>query len=158
VAELPAFPAPNADKPLPRLHGRILLAEDGPENQRLIAFLLRKAGAVVEIAENGRIALELLTAEQAEGFDLLVTDMQMPVMDGYSLVQELRAQGLALPVVALTANAMVEDERRCRAVGCDDFATKPIDKARLISVCARLLQAQAVGEELAASDAVAAMR
>jgi signal transduction histidine kinase/ActR/RegA family two-component response regulator len=146
VAELPPFPTVSANQPLPALRGRILLAEDGPENQRLIAFLLRKAGATVEIAENGRVALDLLAADKSQlnAFDLLVTDMQMPVMDGFTLVRTLRAAGDTIPIVALTANAMVEDEYRCRAAGCNDFTTKPIDKARLLGVCAKLLPQEAM--------------
>jgi two-component system sensor kinase len=108
--------------------------------------LLRKAGATVEIAENGRVALDLLAADKSQlnAFDLLVTDMQMPVMDGFTLVRTLRAAGDTIPIVALTANAMVEDEYRCRAAGCNDFTTKPIDKARLLGVCAKLLPQEAM--------------
>jgi PAS domain S-box-containing protein len=120
------------------LRGRVLLAEDGPDNQRLISFHLRRAGAKVSTAENGRIALEMIERAEAEGqpFDLLLTDMQMPEMDGYTLTRTLRARGSKLAIVALTAHAMAEDRARCEAAGCDEYATKPIDPRALVATCA----------------------
>lgn len=120
------------------LKGRVLLAEDGPDNQRLIAYHLRKAGASVEIADNGRIALEMLAVAQAKGdkYDLLLTDMQMPEVDGYTLASTLRQRGSMIAIVALTAHAMAEDRERCLASGCDDYASKPIDRTALIATCA----------------------
>jgi PAS domain S-box-containing protein len=124
--------------PAVRLTGRILLAEDGQDNQRLIAFHLRKAGATVEVADNGKIALDMIDKAAAAGtsFDLLLTDMQMPEMDGYTLARTLRERGSRLAIVALTAHAMAEDRAKCVAAGCDDYASKPIDKAALLGVCA----------------------
>ena len=120
------------------LKGRILLAEDGVDNQRLIAFHLAKAGAVVEVAENGKIALEMLETAARNGtpFDLLLTDMQMPEMDGYALARTLRSRGANLPIVALTAHAMAEDRAKCIDAGCDDYTSKPIDKVVLLTTCA----------------------
>jgi PAS domain S-box-containing protein len=136
-----ATSAPSGSAPS-RLLGRILLAEDGEDNQRLIAFHLTRAGAEVVVAANGRIALERLHADAAAGqpFDLLVTDMQMPEMDGYTLARTVRQQELNLPIIALTAHAMAEDREKCLAAGCDDYATKPIDSAKLIATCARWLR------------------
>jgi len=127
------------------LSGRILLAEDGPDNQRLISFHLRKAGATVDVADNGAIALEkILQADAAETpYDLLVTDMQMPEMDGYTLARTLRQRGLGverLPIVALTAHAMQGDREKCLEAGCDDYATKPIEKLRMLRTCAKWMQ------------------
>ena len=124
------------------LRGRILLAEDGEDNQRLIALLLRVAGADVTVVPNGRQALEALDWAAAAGapFDLLITDMQMPEMDGYTLAGTLRAQGADIPIIALTAHAMAEDRQRCLDAGCDDYASKPIDRQALIATCARWLR------------------
>ncbi len=126
-----------------RLHGgRILVAEDGEDNQRLIAYHLRRAGAEVIIAEHGVRALELIDCALSNGnaFDLLVTDMQMPEMDGYTLARTLRARGSRMPIIALTAHAMADDRRRCIEAGCDDYASKPIDKMALVAACTRWLR------------------
>ncbi len=131
------------------LSGRILLAEDGEDNRRLITYHLTRAGADVTVVENGQLALDLIEASQREGrqFDLLVTDMQMPVMDGYTLARSLRKLGLRIPIVALTAHAMAEDRQKCLDAGCDDYLSKPIDRARLIAVCQSLLSKPAVESE-----------
>ena len=123
---LPALPAAKERPPLADLS--VLLAEDGPENQRLIAHHLRRLGAHVATAGDGVEALEALRAARAgpRPFDLLVTDVQMPELDGLALVRQLRAEGFDLPVVALTAHALSEDERACLAAGCDAYATKPL--------------------------------
>jgi signal transduction histidine kinase/ActR/RegA family two-component response regulator len=115
---------------------RLLLAEDAPDNQRLIMYVLRKAGADVTLAENGAVACELSLAAQHEGkpFDVVLMDMQMPIVDGYQAVKQLRQAGYHEPIIALTAHSMGSDRQVCLDAGCDDFATKPIDRARLISL------------------------
>ncbi|MBL8890704.1 MAG: response regulator [Planctomycetaceae bacterium] len=130
------------------LSGRtILLAEDGPDNQALIAFHLRRAGAQVTIVDNGRLALETLTIGgsieaplNVPAFDLVITDMQMPEMDGYHLAAALRRKGWDRPIIALTAHAMSGDEAKCISAGCDAFATKPIQRDVLIRTCVSALE------------------
>ena len=108
---------------------RVLLAEDGFDNRQLIGIMLRNAGAEVEIAEDGRQAVD---KAQAGSFDLILMDINMPVMDGYEATRLLRSQGYERPILALTANAMAEDTARCLQAGCNDHLTKPIDRLRLI--------------------------
>jgi hypothetical protein len=118
---------------IPTLRGRVLLVEDGPDNQRLIGHLLRRAGLEVEIAANGRMAVDRLggNALDEPRIDLVLMDMQMPELDGYEATRHLRATGLRTPIVALTAHATVHDREVCIAAGCDDYLTKPIDRRRL---------------------------
>jgi CheY-like chemotaxis protein len=118
---------------------RVLLAEDAPDNQRLIRFILEKAGAEVAIADNGRIALDEIrdAGRRGEPFDIIVTDIQMPVFDGYELTKRLRQDDYRGSIVALTANAMEGEQQKCLAIGCDDYLSKPIDRAKLLSMVAR---------------------
>jgi CheY-like chemotaxis protein len=133
---------PSVPHSLP-LNSRILLAEDGVDNQRMISLLLRKAGAEVIVADNGQLALECVeTAEQAHRpFTVIFMDMQMPVLDGYDTTRTLRARGYQGPIIALTAHAMKGDRQRCLDAGCDDYLTKPVDRATLVEMAARYAHA-----------------
>jgi signal transduction histidine kinase len=122
-----------------RLNCRVLLAEDGLDNQRLISFVLEKAGVRVSVADNGQIAVELALAARAEGepYDVILMDMQMPIMDGYDATKKLRAEGYTGPIIAITAKAMTHDRQKCVDAGCDDYLSKPIDRAKFLSLVAR---------------------
>lgn len=117
------------------LDARVLLAEDGPDNRRLIAAFLRRAGAVVHTVETGVGAVRAV--REGEGpFDVFLLDLQMPEMDGISAARELRALGVGAPLIALTAHAMRGDRERCLAAGFDDYLSKPVDRATLVLRCA----------------------
>ncbi|MCC7145842.1 MAG: PAS domain S-box protein [Phycisphaeraceae bacterium] len=135
------------------LSGRVMLAEDGPDNQRLIAYLLRKAGLEVEVAEHGQRAYEqtLEAWRRGQPFDVVLMDMQMPVMDGYEAVAKLREAGYRGVIVALTAHAMEGDREKCLQAGCDDYATKPIDRRRLLETVHRHIKTGWVSNRQAAA-------
>jgi len=124
-----------------RLRGRVLLAEDGLDSQKLLTVILRQAGAQVDLAPNGRVAVEkALSARSAgEPYDAILMDMQMPEMDGYQATRQLRQSGDEGIIIALTAHAMAEDRRKCLAAGCDDYATKPVDRVGLLNMLGRVM-------------------
>jgi len=135
----PAVPAKLEGIEPGELRARILLAEDGIDNQRLISHVLTRAGATVTVVEDGRRAVDA-ALEAARGgmpFDVIVMDMQMPVMDGYASAGELRSAGYTGPIIALTAHAMAHDREKCIRAGCSDYATKPLDRGAFVRMCAR---------------------
>jgi len=131
---------------------RILLADDARDNRKIVSWHLRRAGAEVELAEDGGIAIEkVLSAEtEGRGFDLVLMDMQMPRMDGFAATKKLREQGFSRPIIALTAHAMTGDREHCLAAGCDEYATKPIDPHELVHLIARQVRARDHLDEVSA--------
>ncbi len=134
-----------------RLDGRsILVVDDGETNRKLIRLVLSRAGANVRLAENG---LEAVMIGREEDFDLILMDMQMPLMDGYTAATRLREGGCTRPIVALTAHAMSGDAERCLAAGCSDYLTKPINPEKLIEKIAQILPGMnAVAGDIEAAD------
>jgi len=135
---------------------RILLVEDNDINQHVACEILQDAGFVVEVAENGQIGLEMV---QRRRYDLVLMDMQMPVMDGVTATAEIRKLGrfADLPIVAMTANAMQRDRERCIAAGMNGFVTKPINPDELCAVLLKWIKPMAVkGPAAAAPAAIAA--
>ena len=124
---------------------RLLLVEDNEINQQVASEMLRDAGFEVETADNGEVALGKLERDE-DGFDLVLMDMQMPVMDGLQATRAIRAQQrfARLPVVAMTANAMESDRQQCLAAGMNDFVAKPIDPDKLWAALLRWIEPKGV--------------
>jgi len=121
---------------LASLSGHVLVAEDVLENQKLITLYLSKMGVTTTVVSNGKLAVEQTKIGK---FDLVIMDIQMPVMDGLEATSLLREMGCTLPIVALTANAFREDEERCINAGYTQYLSKPIDRKKLHQVMATYL-------------------
>ncbi|MHC4441077.1 MAG: PAS domain S-box protein [Planctomycetota bacterium] len=145
----PAF-MPTADKAemvtnpdeLSLLDCRVLLAEDGPDNRLLVTHFLKKSGAEISVAANGKIAIDMVlkAREQNHPFDVILMDMQMPVIDGYQATKFLRQNAYNAPIIALTAHAMATDKDKCLNAGCNDFISKPIDRKKLVETILKYWQ------------------
>ena len=115
-----------------QLHGlRVLVVDDALANRKLISLVLTRAGAELAQAENGRQACDLVLGGRE--FDVILLDMQMPVMDGYAAARTLRNAGTTIPIIALTAHAMKGDRELCLQAGCSDFLTKPVNTDELLA-------------------------
>jgi signal transduction histidine kinase/FixJ family two-component response regulator/HPt (histidine-containing phosphotransfer) domain-containing protein len=137
-----------ASNPAQRLDGlRVLLVEDNALNQQLASELLRRQGAEVELAEHGQAALARLRQPGA-AFDVVLMDLQMPVMDGYQATRLMREDPAlcTLPVLAMTAHAMVEERERCLELGMQDHLSKPLDPATLYAALMPFVRAQATAD------------
>jgi len=121
-----------------RYRGHVLLAEDSPDNQQLVSIHVRNAGAKITVVENGEKAVE---AGLSGDYDLILMDMQMPVMDGAEAIKMLREVGYTMPIVSFTANAMKEDRKMCFEAGADDYLVKPIDMEHFYEILSRYLPA-----------------
>jgi len=119
------------------VNGEILLVEDTPDIQALIDLYLNEMGATVTIVENGQAALDIVNEQT---FDLILMDMQMPIMGGIEAVQELRKRGFKTPIAMLTANAMAQFEEECITAGCDDYLVKPVEIKELKRVVDKYLK------------------
>jgi CheY-like chemotaxis protein len=134
---------PHVSEEVKTIQGaRVLLVEDNEINQQVASELLELAGMVVTVAENGKKAMD---AVQAFAYDLVFMDMQMPVMDGYTATREIRrwedalpevsaGTRLRVPIVAMTAHAMVGEREKCIESGMDDYLSKPIDQDKLYAI------------------------
>ena len=142
-ASLPAVAAPIVNRGV-----RVLLAEDNQVNQRVAVLLLQKRGYAVTVAADGAEAVE---AYKAQRFEVVLMDVQMPVMDGFEALAAIRAierdSGRHTPVIALTAHALAEDRDRCLAAGMDDFLAKPLSGTRLSEAIDRVLFARSDDDE-----------
>jgi CheY-like chemotaxis protein/HPt (histidine-containing phosphotransfer) domain-containing protein len=131
---------------------RVLIVDDGAENRELLKLLLQDAGLMVDEAENGQVGVEKATAHR---YDVILMDVNMPVMDGFTATQNLRQQGVETPIIALTANAMAGFEQECLDVGYTGYLSKPVDLDRFMALMAELLGGRQVSSKTAA-DAVPA--
>lgn len=125
-----------------RIDGCILVVDDRRDIRFLAQHFIEKAGGKVITATNGLEAIEMLTHPDPDQctVDLVVMDMQMPIMDGYVAAEKLRRCGFKKPIIALTANAMKDDRDKCLAAGCNDYATKPLDGPKLVQMIANYLR------------------
>jgi len=157
VKKAPPDAQPN---PQPLRDCHVLLAEDGPDNRLLIMRILQKAGATVTAVETGQVAVEAAMANRRDRdepdpgkpFDLILMDVQMPVLDGLAAARQLRARGYTGPIIALTAHALPGDRARCLAAGCDDYASKPINRHRLLELVRRYATRKASSRAMEARD------
>jgi CheY-like chemotaxis protein len=118
---------------------KILLVEDNEMNRDMLSRRLTRNGFEVAIAVDGQQGVEMATSEKP---DVILMDMSLPVMDGWEATRRVKADPAtrAIPVIALTANAMVEDREKAMAAGCDDFDTKPVELPRLLEKIKSQLQ------------------
>jgi len=125
-----------------RLDARVLLAEASQDSQNVICEILRRAGAEVDAVDDGAAALASVRAAVAADtpYDILILDMQMPLLDGAAATRALRAERHTLPILAITAEVSLEERERCLLAGCDDYATKPVERSVLIAVLQSLLR------------------
>ncbi len=140
----PRRTAPDAEF---KFTGRALVAEDAVTNQMLIKVMLERMGLEVTMVKDGA---EAVREGLAQSYDLIFMDIQMPNMSGYEAARRLRKKGLTTPIIALTANAMEGDDKKCIEAGCDDYLPKPIGRAKLMEMTRKYLtpQSQDLSEKI----------
>jgi len=155
ILETPALANPDGpastNLPVVSVRGRVLVVEDHPVNQQVARRQLERLGCSVVVAENGALGVALA---RSEAFDLILMDVQMPILDGLSATRQIRAQeapGTRVPIIAATASAMTDELERCREAGMDELLPKPIERVALQTLLARYLP-------LAADDPVVEAR
>lgn len=141
-APLPVPAIPAQPQPVPLFLGRVLVVEDSVMNQMVVCKVLERLGLDSKVANNGQEAIDLLGSE---AFDVVLMDGQMPVMDGYEATTLIRSGSVPgvntlIPVVALTAHAMVGEDKKCFDAGMNDYLIKPLDRSKLIEVLAKYLR------------------
>lgn len=124
---------------------KILVVDDAKDNRILLQHILKKTGATLDFAMDGQQAIDAVmnALNDNSPFDLILMDMQMPVMDGYFATVKLREQGINVPVIAVTAHALEGDREHCINSGCNEYLTKPINKSLLIETCLELIKEHA---------------
>jgi len=138
-----AEPGPSVPEQGRTTGGTILVVEDNRVNQKVLSHQLTNLGYRVEIADNGA---EAVVKVRNSRYDLILMDVQMPVMDGFQAAQEIRGMGgdpALIPIIAVTANAFPSERDRCLAIGMDDYLTKPVDKGRLEEAVRRWVKGSA---------------
>ena len=122
-------------------NARILIVDDSKDNRVLLQHYFKSTDAQTDFALDGQQAIERIRKgiQDQTPFDLVLMDMQMPVLDGYASTQQLRAMGIDVPIVALTAHALEGDREQCLAAGCNEYLTKPVSRASLFKICELML-------------------
>ena len=133
---------PAAIAPVQQFRGKVLVVEDAAMNQMVVCKVLERLGLASKVANNGQEAIDMLAKEE---FDLVLMDGQMPVMDGYEATAVIRSGTVPgvnarIPVVALTAHAMVGEDKKCMDSGMNEYLTKPLERDKLIEVLGKYLQ------------------
>jgi len=129
---------------MPILEGKVLLVDDLEDNRKLVAYLIEKTGAQVDVATNGQQAIDM---SKFTRYDLVLMDMQMPVMDGLTATTVIREKGSDVPIVMLTANAYASDRQKCEQAGATGFLTKPLDTRKLNATLVKYLHVCDIKEE-----------
>ena len=129
--------SPDQDAEISLTGLSVLVAEDNEINQEVLSILLSEEGIVVDLAENGQVALDKVMQRGPEAYDLVLMDVMMPVMDGHEATRQLQKIAPDLPVIGQTAHALEEERQACLAAGMRDRLTKPVDPDELFAMIRR---------------------